>query len=49
MFDDGEGFGAELFEPIMENIEIFVVGALAAVVEDFGLAKTVFDIGFGNI
>lgn len=49
MLEDGKSFLVEFLEAGLENGEIFVVFAGAAVIENFGFLETTFNIGFGDI
>lgn len=49
ILEDGCGFGAEFLEAGLENLEVFVVKAVAAVVENFGLVEAAGDVGFGDV
>ncbi len=49
MLENRESFGAEFLQAVFENLETFVVFALATVVQSLGGVKTVFNIGFGDV
>ncbi len=49
MLQDWKGFFAKFLKTSLENFKIFIVSAIAAIADFLGFAKTVFNIGFGDI
>ena len=49
VLNDWHGLLAEFPEAVFEDIEIFIVEAVATIIQSFGGFKTPFDIGFGDI
>ncbi len=49
VLNNWESFFAEFFETIMKNFQIFIISALATVIEDFSFVEAFLDVSFGNI
>ena len=49
MLDHGESFGTELLDAVLHDSECGVIGAVAAITEDFGGFKTGLNVGDGEV